>query len=44
MEEEIYILSQEEKKDIEISKKQISEGNYSTNQDVFDELNEWLNK
>jgi len=41
---EIYILSSFEKNEIELSRKEIQEGFFLTNDEVNKEIDEWLNK
>lgn len=39
---DIYYLSELEKQIIQISKKQIDNGNYFTNEEVFEKTDKWL--
>lgn len=43
-EETLYELNEEQKRSIEISREQIKNGQYHTNEDVISEMREWLSK
>jgi len=43
-EDEIYVLSDIEKKLLEKSRKDLKDGKFSTHEEVFDRLNKWLKK